>query len=57
MKKDRRAPLNMSKCEFQVGLSDFWDTEVELVCSPSTVKIAKGSGKPSKSRFTRPVAP
>jgi len=30
---------------------------VVLVCSPSTVKTAKGSGKLRSSRLTRPVAP
>lgn len=46
-----------SKVSFQVGLSDRLKIAVVLVCSPSTVNTAKGSGKLSNSRLTRPLAP
>lgn len=46
-----------SKCSFHVGDSVRRITAVVLVCSPSTVRTANGSGSARRSRFARPLAP
>jgi len=45
-----------SKLSFHAGLNDLLTMAVVLVCSPSTVRTAKGSGRLSNSRFARPEA-
>jgi hypothetical protein len=42
-----------SKDSFQYGFRVFLMTEVVLVCSPSTVKTAKGSGNPFVRTLTK----
>lgn len=46
-----------SKASFHVGAKDRLKIAVVLVCSPSTVRTANGSGKLRSSRLTRPLAP
>lgn len=48
---------HISKLSFHDGLSDFFVTLVEHVCSPSTVRTANGSGRLRRSLLTRPWAP
>lgn len=45
-----------SNFSFHAGLNVLLAIAVVLVCSPSTVSTANGSGKLSNSRFTRPLA-
>ena len=45
-----------SKCSFHTGANDFLAMAVVLVCSPSTVRTAKGSGKLNSSRLASPLA-
>jgi hypothetical protein len=44
-----------SNFSFHAGLSVLLAIAVVLVCSPSTVSTANGSGRLSNSRFTRPL--
>jgi hypothetical protein len=46
-----------SKCSFQTGLKVRLAIAVVLVCSPSTVRTANGSGRLRSSRLTKPFAP
>ena len=46
-----------SKCSFQTGLNVRLAIAVVLVCSPSTVRTANGSGRLRSSRLTKPFAP